>query len=193
VARARRAILTIALTYVVSVIVGMIMVHAGNQFALGYMATQVTQAQATDPSAIALQHDDRLGAALHDFSRNLLLGAVPSTVTGLAVVLPYPLVAYRGWIGGTVSVWTDPAHTSRLADPGEAAYYLITMILQLIPYSLAGGAGVNLGLTAFRPRPCYTGATWWGFSQEAARDVVRIYALVVPLFLVASLWEFLAR
>ena len=108
VARARRAILTIALTYVVSVIVGMIMVHGGNQVALDYVTTQVATANATDPAAIALQHDDRLGAALHDFSRNLLLGAVPSTVTGLAVVLPYPLVAYRGWIGGTVSVWTRP-------------------------------------------------------------------------------------
>jgi hypothetical protein len=187
------AILTIALTYVVSVITGMIMVHGGNQFALDYVATQVAQANATDPAALALRNDDRLGAALHDFSRNLLLGAVPSTVTGLAVVLPYPLVAYRGWIGGAVSVGTDKAHTSRLADPREAAYYLITLILQLIPYSLAGGAGVNLGLTAFRPRPCYQGATWWGFSREAARDVLRIYGLVVPLFLVASLWEFLAR
>ena len=48
-------------------------------------------------------------------------------------------------------------------------------------------------MTAFRSRACYPGGTWLGFSQEAAWDVLRIYALVVPLFLVASLWEFLAR
>jgi hypothetical protein len=81
VTRARTAILTIALTYVGSVIVGMIMVHSGNPIALSYVATQVAQAQAPDPATIALHNGDRLEAALHDFSRNLLLGAVPSTVT----------------------------------------------------------------------------------------------------------------
>jgi hypothetical protein len=29
--------------------------------------------------------------------------------------------------------------------------------------------------------------------KEALRDAARIYMLVVPLFAVASLWEFLAR
>jgi uncharacterized membrane protein SpoIIM required for sporulation len=92
-----------------------------------------------------------------------------------------------------VSVGTDRDHTSRLADPGERFYYLLTLILQLIPYSLAGGAGVNLGLAAFRPRPFYQGTKWLGFPKEAILDVLRIYVLVVPLFLIASLWEFLAR
>jgi hypothetical protein len=103
------------------------------------------------------------------------------------------MVAFRGWVGGIVSVSTGPAHTSRLADPWEAFYYLLTLVLQLIPYTLAGGAGVNLGVAYFRPRPFYQGQKWLTLPGEAVRDVLRIYVLVVPLFFIASLWEFLAR
>ena len=52
---------------------------------------------------------------------------------------------------------------------------------------------MNLGIAAFRPRPFYQGDKWLGLPKEALRDVLRIYLLVVPLFLIASLWEFLAR
>lgn len=193
VSRARLPILTIALTYALSVIVGAVMVHSGNKFALDYADSLVAQSSATDPASIALQQNDRLKAALFDFGGNLLLGAVPNTVTGMTIVTPYPLAAFRGWIGGIVSVWTGGDHQSRLSVPGEAFYYLLTLVLQLIPYSLAGGAGVNLGLAAFWPRPFYQGKKWLGFPKEAYLDVFRIYLLVVPLFLVASLWEFLAR
>ena len=193
VARSRLAILTIALTYVISLIVGIVMVHSGNKFALDYANNLVAQANATDPSSIALQQDERLKAAVLDFGANLLLDAIPNTVEGMAIVFPYPFVAVRGWVGGIVSVRTDKEHSSRLSDPGEAFYYLLTLALQLIPYSLAGGTEVNLGLAAFRPRPFYQGSKWLGFPKEAILDVFRIYLLVVPLFLVASLWEFLAR
>lgn len=168
------------------------MVHSGNEFALDFADNLVAQA-ADEPAITALKKDNRLEAALFDFGGNLFLGAMPITIMGLACVMPYPFVAYQGWVGGTVSVATDEAHTSRLADPWEATYYLVTLILQLIPYSLAGGAGVNLGMSLFRPRSYYQGDKWLGISREAVRDVLRIYSLVVPLFLVASLWEFLVR
>jgi hypothetical protein len=69
------------------------------------------------------------------------------------------------------------------------------LILQLIPYSLSGGAGVRVGLAYIFPKGKWGYAAskrWLGFPVEALRDVVRIYALVAPLFLVASLVEFLA-
>jgi hypothetical protein len=50
-----------------------------------------------------------------------------------------------------------------------------------------------VGLAYLRPKPYYQGDKWLGIPKEAIRDVLRIYVLVVPLFLVASLWEFLAR
>ena len=187
--RARVPILTVALTYVVSLVIGIVMVHAGNVFALTYRDQIVSNAQSS-PILVALDQNDRLRAALLDFASNLFAAAA-NTIGGLGVVVAYPIVAYRGWIGGIVSL--DSAHLSRLADPGEAAYYLITLILQLVPYTLSGGAGVNMGLAYLRPKSYYQGDKWLGIPREAIRDVLRIYLIVVPLFLLASLWEFFAR
>ena len=188
--RARLGILTIALAYALSVVVGAGMVHAGNGFALAQRDSLVARARASEPSLRALRDGNRLRAALWD-ARSNLLAAIVDTVGGLGVVFPYPLVAYRGWVGGIVSV--DSTHASRLSNGREAAYYLLTLLLQLIPYSLAAGVGVNLGLALWRPRAAYQGAKWMGLPREALLDVLRVYLLVVPLFLIASLWEFLIR
>jgi uncharacterized membrane protein SpoIIM required for sporulation len=189
--RARRSIITVAGTYGVSILIGMIMVHAGNLFALTYRDQLVDRATQQGPVALAVGQGDNLQAALWDFAGNLVLGAVPKTVSGFAIIFPYPMVAYQGWVGGIVSVRGD--HTSRLNDPRSAGYYLLTLLLQVIPYSLAVGAGVNVGVALFRPPPYYQDQKWLGiFPKEALRDMGRIYVLVIPLFLVASLWEFLS-
>lgn len=187
--RAKGPITTLGLTYALAVVVGMVLVHTGNAFALQQRDALVASANASDPASLALTLGNRLGAALLDFGRNLLLGGVPSTVGGFAIVFPYGLALYRGWVGGIVSV--DAGHASRLTTPAGATYYLVTLVLQLLPYTLAGGAGINLGLATVRPRPCYAGRRWLGMPTEALRDVARLYVLVVPLFLIASLWEFL--
>jgi hypothetical protein len=189
--RARRSIFTVAGAYGVSILIGMVMVQAGNTFALTYRDQLVNQAAHQNPAALAAAQGDNLRAALWDFAGNLIVGAVPKTISGFGIIFPYPMVAYQGWIGGIVSVRGD--HTSRLNDPRSAVYYLLTLLLQLIPYSLAVGAGVNVGVALFRPPPHYQDQKWLGvFPKEALRDVGRIYALVIPLFLVASLWEFLS-
>ena len=172
------------------VLVGALMVNNGNPLALRYRDQLVARAHAQDPASLALASGHRLQAAAWDFSRNLLLGAIPSTVGGLAIGVPYLIAIHRGWVGGIVSV--DGNHVSRLADPAERQYYLLTLVLQLIPYSLAGGAGVRLGL-AYIGRHQSPEPTWIGLPQEALRDVLRIYMLVVPLFAIAFIWEFLAR
>ena len=167
------------------------MVHAGNLFALTYRDQLVNRALQQDSVMLAARQGNALQAALWDFAGNLALGAVPKTVSGFGIIFPYPMVAYQGWIGGIVSVRGD--HTSRLDNPYSASYYLLTLLLQVIPYSLAVGAGVNVGVALFRPPLYYQGEKWLGlFPKEALRDVGRIYALVIPLFLVASLWEFLS-
>ena len=190
VSRARLPIITIAATYLLTVIVGIGMAHAGNEFALSYRDNLVANAHRSDPASVAYRDDRPIEAAVWDFGRNLLLGAVPDTIAGVSVVAPYPLAASRGWVGGIVSV--DADHSSRFSDPFEAAYYASVIVLQLIPYSLAGGAGVNMGLGYFRPRPYYQGPRWMGIPREAIWDAARVYVFVVPLFLVASLWEFLS-
>lgn len=184
--RARMAILTVALTYLVSTVIGIVMVQTGNQFAIAYRDKIVGNAQSS-PILVALDRNNRLEAALLDFGGNLI-AVCSNTLGGLGVIIPYPFIAYRGWIGGIVSI--DGSHASRLADPNEATYYLTTLILQLIPSILGAGAGINLGLSYYRPKPYYQGQKWLGLSNEALRDVLRIYILVVPLLLIASLWEF---
>lgn len=181
-------------TYLLGLAVGATMVHIDNAFALRHRDDMVGVAATTDPAAVALNHGLPLRAALLDFAANLGLGAIPSTVMGLTVALPFPQAAYRGWIGGIVSV--DGDHHSRFRADGERWYYVGVVLLQLLPYSLAGGAGVRLGLAFLRPNSAfgYPGsAKWLGLPADSLRDVLRIYAMVVPLFLLASLVEFLAR
>jgi hypothetical protein len=126
-----------------------------------------------------------------DFGRNLFLGAVPDTVSGLAVVFPYLFAAHRGWVGGIVSVTRN--RSSRLATWPQALYYVSVVLLQLLPYSLAGGMGVHLGLSMLDPQPYYVGPKWFGvLPPEAVFDVLRVYCVIPPLFLAASLWEYLS-
>ncbi len=163
------------------------MVHSGNTLAISTRNQIVSGAQSS-PVLVSLGQGSRLQAALLDFWGNLVAG-FSSLAAGLGVVFPYPLAAYRGWVGGIVSI--DGSGASRLAVPGEAVYYLVTLVLQLVPYSLAGGAGVILGLSLYRSKPYYQGKKWLGVSKEAILDALRIFLLVVPLFLIASLWEFI--
>lgn len=186
--RARITILAFTLTYLIAVLVGIAMVHFGNDFALSSRDVLVARAQSSH-ILIAFHEGDRLRAALLDFGGNFLT-ACANTISGLSIIVPYPIAAFRGWIVDIVSV--NGSHVSRLADPKDAFYYILTVVFQLIPYSLASGAGVNLGLSYIRPSPFYQGEKWLRLPKEAVRDVLRIYLIVVPLFLIASLWEFLA-
>ena len=190
--RSRIPILTIALAHLTGVLIGILMVHGGVSLALDTRDSIVGRVyNGSDPTINALQNGQPLIAALSDFGANLFQGAVPSTLSGLGVIFPYPIALYRGWVGGIVSV--DGSHISRFAQPGEAVYYVITLLLQLIPYSLAGGAGVHLGLAYYRSHSGAGKSRWFELPEPELRDVARIYLLVVPLFLIASLWEFLAR
>lgn len=186
--RGRVAILTIAVTYALSLATGIAMVSSGNAYALGRRDEIVTAAR-TSEITVANRAGDNVRAALLDFASNLVLGGGTSTVTGVTVIGSYPIVAYRGWVGGIVSV--DSRHESRFGDAGSALYYLVTLVLQLIPYSIAGGMGVYLGVGAWRAVRRPRTDAWLGLPTDRLRDVALSYILVAPLFLIASLWEFL--
>jgi hypothetical protein len=186
--RTRWHFLTFLSLHLCAVLVGAAMVHGGSAFALARRDDLVAQANASDPAALAFDAGDRSRAAFYDAARNLFLGAVPLSIAGPTIAFPYALAAYRGWIGGIVAV--DGQHRSRLRRPQQATYYLVTILLQLIPYSIAGGAGVNIGWSFLRARGRPTGPTWLGFPREPILDALVLYVLVVPLFLIASLWEF---
>ena len=189
--RARYSIITVVATYCGSILIGIVMVHAGNAFALNYRDQLVNQVAHQNPAALSANQGNNLQAALLDFAGNLVLGAMPKSISGLAIILPYPWIVYQGWVGGIVSVRSD--HSSRLKNIRSAIYYLLTLVLQVIPYSLAIGAGINAGVASYRPQSYYQGEKRLKIlPKEAIRDIGWIYTLVAPLFLVASLWEFLS-
>ena len=187
--RARAPIAILAVVSIGSLLAGGVLATSGNAFALGQRDAIVGAAQDSDITS-AYNQGDRLKAALLDAAGNVEVALVAS-VTGLAVVGPLPIAAYRGWIGGIVSV--DAQHRSRLGQPGPAFYYLATVALQQIPFILAGGAGMYLGLVAWRRRNDASVRPWLTLRipGEAVRDVGWIWALALPLFLTGSLFEFL--
>jgi hypothetical protein len=162
------------------------MVHSQNHFALAHRDKLVGAAQQSKIlTQLSIGHPFR--AATLDFAGNLVAG-ISSTVSGFCVPLAYPMAAYRGWVGGIVSI--DGEHKSRFAHAKTALYYVVVLFMQILPYSLAGGAGINVGISLFRASVRYSGPRWWIFPLEPLHDAARIYMLVVPLFLIASLVEF---
>jgi hypothetical protein len=190
--RTRGSLVASAVTYLAFVGAGIILASAGVPFAVSQRDAIVGGA-GTSPITQADSKGEHLKAALLDFGSNLFLGAVPTSITGLSVIGPFPIAAYRGWVGGIVSI--DSRHKSRLADPGPAVYYVVTLGIQLTGFILTMAAGLHVGLAAWRGRNDDSLRSWAGFRlpPAALADAGHLYMLAVPIFLVGSLWEFLAQ
>ena len=189
--RAAVPILIMAIVYLSSVSIGMLMVHGGNSAALRHRDRIVARARTNDPSARAEARGSHAAAAAIDFSRNLFLAAVPDTIGGLTFILPIGFGAYRGWVGGLVSV--DGRHQSRLRQLHSGVYYVVTMLLQLSGFILASGAGLHLGRAYFRGSGPFAGPRWLRIPRQAAIDVARLYLLIVPFFAAGSIFEYFAQ
>jgi hypothetical protein len=189
--RARGPIVASAVTYVTFVVLGMALATAGWPVAVDERDHIVSGSQ-TSPITQAYQRGDRFQAAMLDFGANLGLGAIPTSITGLSVVGPFPIAAYRGWVGGIVSI--DGQHHSRLLTPAGALYFLVTLALQLVGYVLTMGAGIHVGLNVWRARNDSRIRPLIGLRVPAfaLQDAGWLYVAAAPFFLVGSLWEFLA-
>jgi hypothetical protein len=84
------------------------MSHYGNDFALSQRDKIVGAAVANDKASINYQSGNNFKAALFDCAGNLIFAAVPQTVLGFGIIIPYFSVTYQGWVGGIVSV--DNSH-----------------------------------------------------------------------------------
>jgi hypothetical protein len=186
--RARLGLLMMACAYALGLIIGMASVHLGHQWSLSYRDRIVSNAQASSPILRYLDQGHPVAAAALDFGGNLL-GATLTAAAGWYAPAPFPLAAYRGWIGGIVSV--DARHQSRFRTAEKGLYYGLVLVLQLTGYIILSGAGVNLGLARTRPRPEYQGARRLGVPVEAFQDAAWMYVLVIPIFAIASTLEFL--
>ena len=169
---------------------GIALATAGWPFAVSQRDSIVGGARSS-PVTAAYHNGDRLQAALLDFGLNVGAGAIPTSVTGLSVIGPFPIAAYRGWVGGVVSI--DSNHRSRLTTPAGAVYYLVTLALQLAGYVLTMAAGLRVGLCAWRARNDVAIRPVLGLRvpSGAWKDAGWLYAVAIPFFFVGSLWEFL--
>jgi hypothetical protein len=186
----RLYVLSIFLVYIISCTVGILMVHTGNQFALSERDKIVGVAIQTDKAALNYQSGNKLTAAVYDFAGNLFIAAIPQTVIGLAIVPPYFTVAYQGWVGGIVSV--NGSHQSRLTSFKSSVYYFIVLLLQITAFSLSIGSGIKCGVDTYKHNH-EVGWRFWKFRipKESLAAVGYVYLVSLPVFLVASCFEFL--
>jgi hypothetical protein len=190
--RCRICILSVFLIYCISCFIGILMVHNGNNYALSYRDKIVGDAVKSDRAMANAQKGNNFSAALIDFSNNLFLGAIPQTLMGFSIVIPYISVSKQGWVGGIVSV--DHNHKSRFTGFKPAFYYFLVLLLQLIPYSLAIGAGVKCGIDFYKNNIIHGWAIRkYRIQKTSLIDLGYIYVLVVPLFFIASCFEFMSK
>lgn len=167
------------------------MSHNGNSFALAYRDKIVGNAMETDKASINYQKGNNFSAAMIDFGENLFFGAVPQTLMGLGVVIPYFSTSIQGWIGGIVSIDSD--HNSRFKNLKSTFYYFFVLLLLFIPYSLAIGAGIKCGIDFYNNNIMNGWLVWkYKLQKRSLIDLGFVYILVVPLFFIASCFEFIS-
>jgi hypothetical protein len=190
--RSKFYIFSIFITYCISCTVGIIMSNNGNDFALSYRDKLVGKAVKSDKASINYQKGNNFSAAIIDFSQNLFLGAIPQTLMGLGIVVPYFSVAKQGWVGGIVSV--NAEHESRFKSFKSAFYYFFVLLLQFIPYSLAIGVGVKCGIDFYNYNKMHGWLLWkYRIQRTSLIDLGCVYILVVPIFFLASCFEFMSQ
>jgi hypothetical protein len=187
--RCRVWILSVFIIYLLSCSIGIIMVHSGNNFATSYRDKIVGKAMSSDKASINYHAGNRLRAALIDFNGNLLYSAVPQTLAGLSIILPYVSVSYQGWVGGIVSINNNH---SRFDNIKSTLYYLLVLLLNYIPFSLAIGAGIKLGIDTYKLNK-NTPIMKYKIDKSGIKDLLLIFLVAVPLFFTASCIEFLSN
>lgn len=167
------------------------MTHTGNNFALSYRDKIVGHALQTDEASINYNEGNKLSAAVNDFRENLFFAAIPQTLFGIAIIVPYFSVTIQGWVAGIVSV--DNNHKSRLTHFKPAFYYFLVLLLQFIPFSIAIGGGIRFGIDLYKANKKIGWLVWkYRIEKKSLYDLGYVYIPAVPLFFIASCFEFMS-
>jgi hypothetical protein len=107
------------------VFAGPLIVHSGNRYALDFRDKLIGAAERESPILRQFHRGNSAAAAAIDATGNAIAGFL-GMVEGYGIPAGYAIAAYRGWIGGVVSV--VDANRSRFAKPHGAFYYLATLL-----------------------------------------------------------------
>jgi len=165
------------------------MVHSGNNFALSSLDKIVGRAVSNDKASINYNSGNKFKAILFDFSGNLFLGSTVQTLLGLGIAIPYFTTFIQGWVGGIVTV--EANHKSRFSSWKSTSYFWIVFLLQTLAYSLCIGSGVNLGVETYKLNK-KSSFLKYRLHTQSLKDILLIYVLAIPIFFVASCFEFLS-
>ena len=190
--QSRTAIFIVFILYISSCSIGIVLVHNKVSFAVNYRDQIVNKALASDQSSISYNSGNTVTAALIDFASNAFLSAIPQSIGGLTIVIPFISVPYQGYIGGIVSI--DGEHLSRLTSIQHILYYFIVLLLQYIPYSIVIGSGISVGIQQYKKNK---NVGWdiknYKIDKTNVINLLLIYLSCLPLFFIASLFEFLSK
>ena len=88
---------------------------------------------------------------------------------------------------------SNGAHVSRLREFKTATYYLTVLLLQFIPFSLSIGAGIRCGVDLYAHNAHASWRFWqYRIPRQDLLDLGYVYCVSLPLFLMASGFEFLS-
>lgn len=119
---------------------------------------------------------------LYTFFFNLLFGAfVSTTITGLAVFIPYVLAVWRSFVIGLLFRGMDPT-------PLQSLVFFGTALFEFGAYSLSSALGTDLGLSILFPsREGTTSRTM--ALKKTFREGIYLYILIAILLFIGAVWE----
>ncbi len=119
---------------------------------------------------------------LYTFAFNLIFGAfLSTTVTGLAVFIPYLLAVWRSFIIGLLFWGMDPT-------PLQSLVFFGTALFEFGAYSFSSALGTDLGLSVFFPSR-QNEASRTEALKKAFRQDMHLYIFVALLLLIGAVWE----
>lgn len=146
------------------------------------LTSQVSAFVALERIAAMLRNGNVVGAILYTFGYNLTSGAfLSTTLTGIIFPLPTMIMALRGVFIGLLfeGVGGTMIYTVVLAG---------TFILEFGAYILSSSAGVNIGLSLFKPQHFGTKNILQAFILSC-KEAGKIYIFVILMLILGAIWE----